>query len=422
MSDKNILYLIVSAYPFGNRETFLQNEIEVLSARFNSIFIVIPEGKQYQGQQAGRDLPANVSIIFMDTRNQGLSKFSGIPSIVFSSIKEEFQYIRGAYGLKFELHHLKVLVGFSSMAVHFARQLETHILAKGFDPTRVCLYSYWFTYATAGIALMKQHEPAFRAVTRVHGWDCFFDRSPDQYLPLRPWVIQRLDLTAPVSKSGEQYLLNLLGKDRFSDKIKCHYLGTGKFEKPRFPEPASQTIHLVSIAFVDPVKQLEIIADALKQIHEFSIRWTHIGGGAGLKDLMQYSANLTSDQNNVSSFFTGDLSQQEVYRFLQLEQPDALICTSRSEGLPVSMMEAMAHAIPVISVDVGGVKEIVQNQYNGILMPSEVNGLKLASTIREFASLEPGIRRQLKENAYSTYLSKFVAVNNYEKFAREILN
>ncbi|MFY7991181.1 MAG: glycosyltransferase, partial [Fluviicola sp.] len=38
---------------------------------------------------------------------------------------------------------------------------------------------------------------------------------------------------------------------------------------------------------------------------------------------------------------------------------DAMLSLSDSEGVPFSMMEAMAHEIPVLTTDVGGVPELV---------------------------------------------------------------
>ena len=46
---------------------------------------------------------------------------------------------------------------------------------------------------------------------------------------------------------------------------------------------------------------------------------------------------------------------------------DALILPSYAEGLPVSILEAMAYGKPILSTPVGGIPEIVKDNVNGIL-------------------------------------------------------
>lgn len=48
---------------------------------------------------------------------------------------------------------------------------------------------------------------------------------------------------------------------------------------------------------------------------------------------------------------------------------EALICTSKSENLPVSIVEALISGIPVITFDVGGIKEVVKTGVNGEVIP-----------------------------------------------------
>ena len=48
---------------------------------------------------------------------------------------------------------------------------------------------------------------------------------------------------------------------------------------------------------------------------------------------------------------------------------DVFAMTSRSEGIPVVLMEAMACGLPVVSTDVGGVPEIVDDERSGLLVP-----------------------------------------------------
>lgn len=64
---------------------------------------------------------------------------------------------------------------------------------------------------------------------------------------------------------------------------------------------------------------------------------------------------------------------------------DALVVNSKSEALVVVAIEAMACGTPVIATDVGGTREIIQNDENGWLIPSGVPE-RLAGALIECAS------------------------------------
>ena len=57
-----------------------------------------------------------------------------------------------------------------------------------------------------------------------------------------------------------------------------------------------------------------------------------------------------------------------------LSSCDAFILSSNYEGLPLSILEAMAAQIPVIATDVGGNSQVVRNDLNGYLVPPKNPG------------------------------------------------
>lgn len=61
------------------------------------------------------------------------------------------------------------------------------------------------------------------------------------------------------------------------------------------------------------------------------------------------------------------------------------------DGIPVALMEAMASGTPVVSTDVSGIPELVENERTGLLVPS-----------RDPDALARAIRRMLEDEVLRT--------------------
>jgi glycosyltransferase involved in cell wall biosynthesis len=68
-----------------------------------------------------------------------------------------------------------------------------------------------------------------------------------------------------------------------------------------------------------------------------------------------------------------------------LLKADLFVLCSTFEGLPLSIIEAMASGLPVISTDVGGVRDIIEDGVNGLLVPPN-NAQELSKAILNLAN------------------------------------
>lgn len=73
---------------------------------------------------------------------------------------------------------------------------------------------------------------------------------------------------------------------------------------------------------------------------------------------------------------------------------DVALLTSVSEGIPLTLIEAMAMGLPVVATDVGGVGEVVENGATGLLAPPGRDDL-LAEHILRIAD-DPGLGRVMR--------------------------
>ncbi len=100
---------------------------------------------------------------------------------------------------------------------------------------------------------------------------------------------------------------------------------------------------------------------------------------------------------------------------------DLGLCTSDSEGMPLSLIEAQICGVPVVSTDVGSVSEIVADGDTGKLVPRSGEGMsKAILEVMESLGSGDGIKEKSRERAERLF-SVEVMVEKHEKLYRELL-
>jgi glycosyltransferase involved in cell wall biosynthesis len=92
---------------------------------------------------------------------------------------------------------------------------------------------------------------------------------------------------------------------------------------------------------------------------------------------------------------------------------DVFLLPSISEGLGLSLLEAMALGKPVVATEVGGIPEVVKSGVNGLLVPPE-NDRALAEAIIKILSSKQ-MAFSLGQAAKNTVFDKFSARYMAEK-------
>lgn len=90
-----------------------------------------------------------------------------------------------------------------------------------------------------------------------------------------------------------------------------------------------------------------------------------------------------------------------------LARANAFVMPSLEEALGISMLEAMAASVPVVASATGGVPEVIEPGFNGLLVPpGDADKISL-SLLALFG--EPGLAERLGENGRKTVASRFSA-------------
>ncbi|MEM9364657.1 MAG: glycosyltransferase family 4 protein [Planctomycetota bacterium] len=99
-----------------------------------------------------------------------------------------------------------------------------------------------------------------------------------------------------------------------------------------------------------------------------------------------------------------------------LPQADGFVMSSRTEGLPVIMLESMAAGLPGVVTPVGGIPEVMEHEQNGIHCPVDDPDL-LAKRLEDLVA-SPALRARLGEAAEKTIRSRFTHEHQAHEFQR----
>jgi glycosyltransferase involved in cell wall biosynthesis len=140
------------------------------------------------------------------------------------------------------------------------------------------------------------------------------------------------------------------------------------------------------------------------------VRLSLVGEGPDRKALESAAARFNLG-NGVT--LHGSVNQDRLREFL--ERADAFVLPSFAEGVPVSLMEAMAMEIPCISTFVGGIPELIESGENGILVPAS-DPEALAVAIERLID-DPDLRLRLGRAARRKIVADYSLRINTERLA-----
>jgi glycosyltransferase involved in cell wall biosynthesis len=160
-------------------------------------------------------------------------------------------------------------------------------------------------------------------------------------------------------------------------------------------------------------KGIDILLQAIAQVLRNGVNCKCIIVGDGpLKEQLLEQARTNGLAEKV--FFEG--FREEVRPYLQ--DSSVFILTSRREGLPFSILEAMACGLPCIVTDVGGNAEAVTNQLAGLVIPSE--SVSAAASAITYLEKHPDERARMAKMARARVIELFDIDKNMAEIRRVI--
>jgi glycosyltransferase involved in cell wall biosynthesis len=152
---------------------------------------------------------------------------------------------------------------------------------------------------------------------------------------------------------------------------------------------------IVSTNRLYPVKNLETMLEAIALVREKKpdLRVAMGGDGPEMEKLQKLSATLGLED---CVDFLGFLETDEVARVLNSGRIFAL--TSRAEGLPISVLEAMACGLPCVVSNVGDMLNVARHDWNGFIIEDCRDAKAFADAFLQILE-NPDVEERLSKNA-----------------------
>ena len=406
------LYLVTDGFPFGKGEKpFILPELPYLAENYKVHIISPAPVAVAQDSKYITKLENSITLIHLPPQplqinQETVNQFSQHP--VF---QEEINYIVRENHLVQERIN-DALINFINAEIFFRQVLNSNAI----NFNEPCLiYTFWNHFRTLAFCLHKNEYPNMKIITRAHGYDLYNERQAHGRQPFKSFMNKMVDGFFFISNKG----LNYYSKN-FTQNLqfpKLHYSPLGIRARKIMPlQNKMNKFHLVSCSNVIPLKRVELTVKALALCDNLKIHWTHFGDGESLESVKNLAENLLKDKTNITYWFMGHCSNEDIMRFYAMFECSCFITTSSTEGLPVSIQEALSFGIPIIGTDVGGIDEEIDG--NGILLSANPSPKEVADAVTEIYNTSDEQCKKYRQRSLQIYDEMY----NIEKNARRFLD
>lgn len=201
-------------------------------------------------------------------------------------------------------------------------------------------------------------------------------RHWDREGEMQPWEVERNDLTTVVVANSYRVAAHCTAIEQLPpEKFRVIQNGVRIPEPARSNRGATDKLLIGSVGNLRKVKGYEVLleATAAAAVRTGNFHVVICGADYGeLRELKKLRAELALDE--FVTFLGSRLDMEAIYADL-----DLYVQSSHSEGMPTAILEAMAHALPVITTSAGGCGEAVVDGDTGFVTdPGDANALSAA--------------------------------------------
>jgi glycosyltransferase involved in cell wall biosynthesis len=408
MSNNQTLLLFTISYPFTREENFLHPEVFYLSKIFKKI-IIFP--LYFNEHSMVYDLPENIDVAKFNmfqpyNRLKTVTMYPAlIASVFWMELRRSKSRWRYLWNFKSSLNELTHKI---AMSRSFSLFLNRHQI------TNPVAYTYWFNQWTFVLSLINWRKKQFSLFTRVHGMDVYEEQHKEPYFffKFRCFQLNQIKKVIAISENGKLHLSAM--NPHFASKMDVCRLGVADNGINK-TENHLGFFRIVSCSAFQSYKRVHLIVEILKH-SSLQIQWVHFGDGELKNDILKSAQSLPE---NVMFKWMGFKKNEDVISFYKHNHVDLFINTSSTEGIPVSIMEALSFGIPCIAPDVGGISEIV-NDHTGFLIPAEFDPITVTQIIERYNNLDEEVKMEQRSKARLFYFENYCADKNYKNLIKTL--
>ena len=247
------------------------------------------------------------------------------------------------------------------------------------------------TFGSQVLGTRAARKAGARVLRTEHSTRAFDDPS---CWPFARWSLARTDVSVPVS----HHVRSAATARAPWVAGRLHVVPNG-VDTARFapcPAPPGPVVSLAAVGRLEPRKGVDLAIEAVAGVPD--ARLDVIGDGPERRSLERLARRLGVAGRVTFRGFVDDPRAG-------VAACHAVICTSRSEGLGVALLEAMAMGRPVMGFGVGGVPEIVEHALTGLLAPA--GDVRSLVQLLRAAALEPARLEMLGAAARASVVERF---------------
>jgi glycosyltransferase involved in cell wall biosynthesis len=226
---------------------------------------------------------------------------------------------------------------------------------------------------------------------------------------LEQYVLEHIDL---IGFSADYPCKNFIDLHAEFDKSKIFYVYNGLTIDPlkkTFANNNSDVYEICCVGTVMERKGQRFIVEALRKMAATStvpnVHFSIIGAGP-LKDDLE----VLSKEYGVSKYITFCGSTSNVNKYLL--NSDLFILPSITEGFPIAILEAMRLGLPIVSTNVAGIPEMINDGETGVIIEPSVEGVY--GFLNNF---EKHDWKEMGKKSHELFLEKFTTEKMMESYA-----